>query len=212
MATDDLHAPLGLKRPTAGRPLLYSVAAAALGIATAAVVFGAAAWYEPLTHGQPAPPKGATSADTPLMVKPEPPSSASASAIPRVVPVPGTAAPLPRPLPQITGAISPAGALDGAKDQPAAPRAERIITIIDGRSGARQEVRIPATSDATSAPPPDPGLADLMRNVPDADEAAEPESQHQSQPSRPKPSAPQKRAAKPGQNVSTNSASQAPLR
>ncbi len=172
MATDDLHAPLGLKRPAAGRPLLYSVAAAALGIATAAVVFGAAAWYEPLTHGQPAPPKGATSADTPLMVKPEPPSSASASAIPRVVPVPGTAAPLPRPLPQITGAISPAGALDGAKDQPAAPRAERIITIIDGRSGARQEVRIPATSDATSAPPPDPGLADLMRNVPDADEAA----------------------------------------
>ena len=53
MATDDLHAPLGLKRPAAGRPILYSVAAAALGIATAAVVFGAAAWYEPLTRSQP---------------------------------------------------------------------------------------------------------------------------------------------------------------
>jgi hypothetical protein len=68
-------------------------------------------------------------------------------------------------------------------------------------------VRIPATSDAATAPPSDPGFADLMRNVPDADDAPEP----QSQASR-KPGAPQKRPAKPAQSMSTNSAPQAPLR
>jgi hypothetical protein len=207
VATDDLHAPLGLERPAAGRPIFYSVAAAVLGIAAAAVVIGAAAWYEPHTSSRPAPPQAATPAAAPTVVKPEPPVVAGAT--PRVVQVPGTAV-LPRPLPQITGAIQPAGVPDGAKEQP--PGADRIITIIDGRSGARQEVRIPATSDTANAPPPDPGLADLMHNVPDADDAPEPEPQHQLQPSRPKPGAPQKRAAKPGPSMSTNSASQAPLR
>jgi hypothetical protein len=199
VATDDLHAPLGLKRPAAGRPILYSVAAAVLGIAAAAVVIGAAAWYEPLTRSQSA----AAQAAAPAVVKPEPPVVVGAT--PRVVQVPGTAALPGRP--QITGAIAPAGTLDGTKDQPAAPGADRIITIIDGRSGARQEVRIPATSDAATAPPSDPGFADLMRNVPDADDAPEP----QSQASR-KPGAPQKRPAKPAQSMSTNSAPQAPLR
>jgi hypothetical protein len=206
VATDDLHAPLGLERPAAGRPILYSVAAAALGIAAAAIVIGAAAWYEPLTHSQPAP-----QAATPAVLRPEPPVVAGGT--PRVVQVPGTAALPARPLPQITGTIARAGALDGAKAQPAAPPGtDRIITIIDGRSGARQEVRIPATSDAANAPPPDPGLADLMRNVPDVDDAPEPPPQPQSQLSRPKPSAPQKRPAKPGQSILMNSGPQAPLR
>jgi hypothetical protein len=210
VATDDLHAPLGLQRPAAGRPILYSVAAAALGIAAAAIAIGAAAWYEPLTRSQPGPSQAATPAVAPAVVRPGAPVVVGGT--PRVVQVPGTAALPARPLPQITGAIAPAGALDGAKDQPAAPGADRIITIIDGRSGARQEVRIPATSDAANAPPPDPGLADLMRNVPDADDAPEPPLQPQSQPSRPKPSAPQKRPAKPGQSMLMNSGPQAPLR
>jgi hypothetical protein len=212
VATDDLHAPLGLERPAAGRPILYSVAAAALGIAAAAVVIGAAAWYEPRTASQPAPLQATIPAGATAAVKPEPPVVGGAT--PRVVQIPGTAV-LPRPLPQITGAIAPAGPIapagapDSTKDQPGA---DRIITIIDGRSGARQEVRIPATSDTANAPPPDPGFADLMRSIPDADDAPEPEPQHQSQPSRPKPSAPQKRAAKPAPSLSTNSAPQAPLR
>ena len=204
MATDDLHAPLGLEKPAAGRPIVYSVAAAVLGIATAAVVIGAAAWYEPLTRSlpMPAPPQAAT---TPAVIKPEPAVVVGGPATPRVQ-VP--AQPPSRPLPQVTGAIPPAGALDGGKtqDQPAAPGStDRIITIIDGRSGARQEVRIPAGSDAATAPLRDPGFADLMRTVPDADDTPEPPPQ----PSRAKPGAPQKRA-KP--TVSTNSASQAPLR
>jgi hypothetical protein len=202
VATDDLHAPLGLERPTKGRPIVYSVAAAVLGIATAAVVIGAAIWFEPLGHSlpMPAPPQAAT----PAVV-------VGAPAPPRVE-VSRTAVPSAQPLPQITGAIPPAGTPDGA-NQPAAPGGtDRIITIIDGRSGARQEVRIPATSDTANPPSPDPGFADLMRNVPDADDAPEPEPQRQSQPSRPKSTAPQKRATKPGAILPMSSAPQAPLR
>jgi hypothetical protein len=205
VATDDLHAPLGLERPAAGRPILYSVVAAALGITTAAVVIGIVTWHEPLTRGLPGAPQAAMPAAAPAAAKPEAPVAASASVMPHVIQVPGTAAP-PSPS-QATGAISPAAALDGAKDQPPAPGTERIITIIDGRSGARQEVRIPATSDAPSAPLPDPEFGDL-RTFPDADEAPEPVPQ----PPRAKAITPPKRAAKPGQTLSTNSASPAPLR
>jgi hypothetical protein len=219
VATDDLHAPLGLGKPAAGRPVVYSVAAAVLGIATAAVVIGAAAWYEPLTRTlpSPAPPQAATP-HTPAatVAKPEPAAVVPAQAARRVE-VPGTAPPQPpaRPLPQVTGSIQPAVGLDASTDPsqdkpPAAPgHADRVITIIDGRSGARQEVRIPAASNAANAPLPDPGFTDLMggRSFPSADEAPE----LPPQPPRTKPNTPQKRA-KPGQTMSTNSASQAPLR
>jgi hypothetical protein len=206
VATDDLHAPLGLDKPAADRPIVHSVTAAVLGIAAAALVIGAAAWYAPLSRNQP------PQAATPAVVKPEPAAAMSPPATPRAVQVPGAAAPPSRP--QITGSILPAGALEAApsQDQPAAPGStDRIITIIDGRTGTRQEVRIPATSDAANAPLSDLGSADPMRNVPDTDEV--PESR--SQPSRAKPNAPQKRA-KPGQTsgqtTSTNSALQPPLR
>jgi uncharacterized protein len=208
LATDDLHAPLGLEQPAKGRPILYSAAAAVLGIAAAALVIGAATWYEPLTRSQPTPLQTAAPAVAPAAVKPELPAAVGAT--PRVVQVPGTAALPARP--QITGAIPPARAVDGAKEQPAAPGGDRIITIIDGRSGARQEVRIPATSDAANAAPPDAGFADSIRITPEADDAPEPEPQPMPQPSRPKPSAPQKRPAKQGQSLLMNSGPQAPLR
>jgi hypothetical protein len=207
VATDDLHAPLGLDKPAADRPIVHSVTAAVLGIAAAALVIGAAAWYAPLSRNQPAPPQAAT----PAVVKPEAAAAIGPAATPHAVQVPGAAAPPSRP--QITS-ILPAGALEGAAsgDQPAAPGStDRIITIIDGRTGTRQEVRIPATSDAASAPLSDLGSADPMRNVPDTDEVPEPRSQTP----RAKPNAPQKRA-KPGQTsgqtTSTNSALQPPLR
>jgi hypothetical protein len=132
------------------------------------------------------------------------------SAPPRVQ-IPATAPPPARPLSQVTGSIPSAGGIDAGKaldtsaDEPTATRgrADRIITIIDGRSGARQEVRIPASSDAASAPLADPDPTDPT--TPSADEVSPPA------PTRAKP-APQKRAAKPGPTVSTNSALQAPLR
>jgi hypothetical protein len=211
VATDDLHAPLGLDRPAAGRPVIYSVAAAVLGIAAAAVVVGIATWYEPLTRSQPAP--APATAATPARTSPEP-VVVSAPATSRVY-APGTAQPpsrslpqmtpqiVPQAMPNVTGAIPPAGA--SSQDQAAAAGGtDRIITIIDGRSGARQEVRIPATSDPAT---PDPSLADVMRVVPGGDEASEPAPQ----PSRAKPNAAQKRA-KPGPAMSTNSAPQAPMR
>jgi hypothetical protein len=205
VATDDLHAPLGLQRPAAGQPIVYSVAAAALGIATAAVVIGAAAWYDPVSRSMPtpAPPQAAI----PAMATPAPAAVVSAPAAPRLQ-IPPTALPTSRP--QVTGAIPPAAAPDDSKaPEPAAPTStDRIITIIDGRSGARQEVRIPATSNTPTAPPPDAGLADLLRGgtvLGADDDVPEPLTP----PPRAKPSAPQKRA-KPV--ISTNSASQAPLR
>ena len=205
MATDDLHAPLGLQRPAAGRPIVYSVAAAALGIATAAVAIGAAAWYDPLSRSlpTPTPPQAAI----PAMATPAPAVVVSAPATPRLQ-IPPTAPPTSRP--QVTGAIPPATAPDDSKTpEPAAPAStDRIITIIDGRSGARQEVRIPATSGTPTAPPPDAGLADLLRGgtvLGADDDVPEPLTP----PPHAKPSAPQKRA-KPA--ISTNSATQAPLR
>jgi hypothetical protein len=200
VATDDLHAPLGLETPAARRPIAHSVAAAVLGIATAAVVIGATVWYEPLNRSlpTPTPPQAAAAAAT----KPEPAVTTPAS--PRVVS--GTALP-PQARPQVTGSIQPSGGLDAApsQDNPLPGPADRVITIIDGRSGARQEVRIPASSDTAKAP--DPGLADLTHTIPSVDETPEPPPQ----PPRAKPSVPQKRA-KPGPTLSTNSASQAPLR
>jgi hypothetical protein len=208
VATDDLHAPLGLQRPAAGRPIVYAVAAAALGIATAAVVIGAAAWYDPLSRSlpTPAPPQTVSpQAAAPVVVKPD--AAVVVSAPPRAQ-VPAVAPPASRP--QVTGAIPPATAADDGKaPEPAAPAStDRIITIIDGRSGARQEVRIPATSATPTAPPPDPGVDDLLRGgtvLGADDDVPEPLTP----PPHAKPSAPQKRA-KPA--MSTNSASQAPLR
>jgi hypothetical protein len=212
VATDDLHSPLGLDKPTAGRPIIHSVAAAALGIATAALVIGAAVWYEPLTRSSPAP--APPQAATPTAAKAEP---AVAVTAPIRIQVPAAALPQPPSRPQVTGSVQPDG-IDGGKapdasQSVAAPgRGERIITIIDGRSGTRQEVKIPAGSDAANAPLADPGPDDLAHAFPSADDAPEPPPP----PSRAKPT-PQKRSAKPGPTVSTNSvstssASQAPLR
>jgi hypothetical protein len=201
VATDDLHAPLGLDKP-AGRPIVHSVAAAVLGITTAAVVIGATIWYGPLARSLPTP---APPPATPVVMTPEPTANApTTTTSPRVS---GTGVPARA---QVTGSIPPAGgfggkALDPSQDTAAAPgRADRVITIIDGRSGARQEVRIPAGSDAENAPAPDPGLANLMHDLPSAEDVPAP------QPPRAKPPTPQKRATKPV--TSTNSASQAPLR
>lgn len=143
------------------------------------------------------------------MAKPEPSVVMDGPATPRVY-APGTAQPPARPLPQVTGSIPPATA---APPPAALGSTDRVITIIDGTSGARREVRIPATSETADPPPlPDPGLTDILRTTPDTDEAQELSAQPPPQPSRAKANAPQKRAAKPGASTSTNSTSQVPVR
>lgn len=57
-----------------------------------------------------------------------------------------------------------AGAGDRAPERPSG-RGEQIVTIIDGKSGARQEVKIPATGDASTTGI-DPQLIEMTRNGP----------------------------------------------
>jgi hypothetical protein len=201
VASDDLFAPLGLdKKPVRARltPSLYPVAAGLLGLALATFAVWIMVGHDPFGGEPMAVAKANLGAATGTAVELRP-SQADAA-------------------PETTGAINPPEeiaqlkaqerAKEKALDQAAAGRGEQIVTIIDGRSGARQEVRIPATSGTPTAPPPDAGLADLLRGgtvLGADDDVPEPLTP----PPHAKPSAPQKRA-KPA--ISTNSATQAPLR
>jgi hypothetical protein len=76
--------------------------------------------------------------------------------------------------PETTGAINPPEAIaqlkaqerakEKALDQAAAGRGEQIVTIIDGRSGARQEVKIPAPVEATISQGIDAQLVEITRD------------------------------------------------
>jgi polysaccharide deacetylase 2 family uncharacterized protein YibQ len=78
--------------------------------------------------------------------------------------------------PEITGAITTVEeiaqlkaqerAKEKALDQAAASRGEQIVTIIDGRSGARQEVKIPGPVDTTISPGIDTALVEITRDGP----------------------------------------------
>jgi polysaccharide deacetylase 2 family uncharacterized protein YibQ len=78
--------------------------------------------------------------------------------------------------PEITGAISPAAeiaqlkaqerAKEKALDQAAAGRGEQIVTIIDGRNGARQEVKIPAPVETAISQGIDAELVEITRDGP----------------------------------------------
>ena len=213
MATDDLHAPLGLGKPAAGRPIVHSVAAAVLGIATAAVVIGAGRLVR-TARPQPAEPRrNLDAAGRDPLARPEPAMAASAPAHP----VSSPAASRHRISPQVTGAIPPAGGLDGKASSPPGQAGRAGQRRAHHHHHRRQERRPPGGADSRDlrvqqiAPLPDPGFSILMRGdtVLGADDAPEPLPA----PPRAKPSAPQKRAAtKPGPTLSTNSASQAPLR
>ena len=188
MATDDLYAPLGLtKKPARARlPLLvYPVAAGLLGIALAAFVIWVVVGYNPLGGKPVAVAKADPSAEgTDHAVKLRPSDSDAAA-------------------PDSTGAISPAEEIarveapertkEKAPDQAAAGRGEQIVTIIDGRSGARQEVKIPTPAEPATAPGADTDLIEMTRDgpIPRVGANGKRAAQAYAQPSGAKPNAPQ---------------------
>ena len=159
MATDDLFAPLGLdKKPARTRlpSFLLPVAAGVLGITLATFVIWVMVGHDPL-------------GGEPMAVAKVNPRGAARTVELRRSETEATP-------PEITGAITAAEeiaqlkaqerAKEKALDQAAASRGEQIVTIIDGRSGARQEVKIPGPVDATISPGIDTALFEITRDGP----------------------------------------------
>jgi len=159
VATDDLFAPLGLdKKPARARlpSFLLPVTAGVLGIALATFVIWVMVGHDPL-------------GGEPMAVAKVNPGAAARTVELR----PSETDPTP---PEFTGAITPAEeiaqlkarerAKEKALDQAAASRGEQIVTIIDGRSGARQEVKIPGPVDTTISPGIDTALVEITRDGP----------------------------------------------
>jgi hypothetical protein len=160
VATDDLNTPLGLSPPSARvrfPRLAMLTAAGLLGAVLVAFLGWGFIGSAPL-GGEPMAVVGVgVTADGTATRKPPPTpnaependSSAHAAAPPREAP------PSPKkPPPDAAGSSGPA---------------EQVVTIIDGKSGARQEVRIPASSDAGAAGgagSADPALIEVTRNGP----------------------------------------------
>jgi polysaccharide deacetylase 2 family uncharacterized protein YibQ len=157
VATDDLFAPLGLdKKPARTRltPSVYPVAAGLLGLALATFAVWVMVGHDPF-GGEPMTVAKANlgAAGTPGALRPS-----------ETVP------------PEITGAIGPAEeiarlkaqerAKEKALDQAAAGRGEQIVTIIDGRNGARQEVKIPAPAETAISQGIDAELVEITRDGP----------------------------------------------
>jgi uncharacterized protein len=156
VATDDLFAPLGQdKKPARARltPSIYPVAAGLLGLALATFVVWVMVGHDPFGGEPMAVAKanlGAAGTGNADALRPSPP--------------------------EITGAISPAAeiaqlkaqerAKEKALDQAAAGRGEQIVTIIDGRNGARQEVKIPAPLETAISQGIDAELIEITRDGP----------------------------------------------
>jgi uncharacterized protein len=163
VATDDLFAPLGLdKQPARSRllPLFYPATAGLLGLALAIFVIWVMVGHDLVGHdrlgGEP-------------MAVAKINLGAAAGAV-ELRPSDSGATPH-----ELTGAITPAGdiarleAQERGKDKAlneAAGRGERIITIIDGRSGARQEVKIPAPVETATSQGIDAQLVEITRDGP----------------------------------------------
>jgi hypothetical protein len=163
VATDDLNTPLGLNPPSARvrfPRLAMLTAAGLLGAVLVAFLGWGFIGSAPL-GGEPMAVVGVgVTADGTATRKPPPTpnaependSSAHTAAPPReaVQPPPSPK----KPPPDAAGPSGPA---------------EQVVTIIDGKSGARQEVRIPASSDAGAvggAGSADPALIEVTRNGP----------------------------------------------
>jgi uncharacterized protein len=190
VATYDLYAPLGLdKKPARARlsPVAYSVTAGLLGVAFATFVIWIVVGHDPFGGEPMALAKTNVRAAEPDQAARLPMSEPDAAS------------------PESTGTISPAEeiarlkALERAKAKSAdraAGRAEQIVTIIDGRSGARQEVRIPAPAEPAeqaNAAGIDAQLAEMTRDgpIPKVGANGMRAAQAYAQPSGAKPNAPQ---------------------
>ncbi len=159
MATDDLFAPLGLdKKPARTRltPSVYPVAAGLLGLALATFAVWVMVGHDPF-GGEPM-----------AVAKANLGAAGTGNA--------GALRPSETAPPEITGAISPAEeiahlkaqerAKEKALDLAAADRGEQIVTIIDGRNGARQEVKIPAPAETAISQGIDAELVEITRDGP----------------------------------------------
>jgi polysaccharide deacetylase 2 family uncharacterized protein YibQ len=165
VATDDLYSPLGLsKKPARFRlpPVVLAVAAGVLGIGFGILAIWVMARNDPFGGEPMAVAKadlGAVEAGVAAKLRPSQPDAA-----------PDAAAP------ENTGTISPAEEIaqlkkrekagEDIQDRATAGRGEQIVTIIDGRSGARQEVKIPAPIELGIAPAFDGGIVEMTRDGP----------------------------------------------
>jgi len=161
VATDDLYSPLGLgKKPARFRlpPVVLRVAAGALGIGLATFAIWVMVRNDPFGGEPMAVAKadlGVADAGVAAKLRPSQPDGAA---------------------PENTGTISPAEEIaqlekreqagEAIQDRAAAGRGEQIVTIIDGRSGARQEVKIPAPTGLGIAPALDGGIVEMTRDGP----------------------------------------------
>jgi hypothetical protein len=168
VATDDLNTPLGLNRPPArfrvsrlAMPLVAGFLGAILVTFLGWGLFG----NDPF-GGEPMAvvsagtrPDGAATRKPPAAPNAEPESDPGPN-----VPAPASAPALAREAGQKspTPPEKPPGSA-----RPAGP-AEQVVTIIDGKSGARQEVRIPASTEggAAGGSGADPQLIEMTRNGP----------------------------------------------
>jgi polysaccharide deacetylase 2 family uncharacterized protein YibQ len=156
VATDDLNAPLGLNRPPARSraPRLAMLLAAGLlgGILTVFLAWGLFG-NDPLGGEPMAVVSAGVTADRAAEGKPPAPPKAEPESDPNA---PARDAAQKPPMPQEKPSAGAAGPAD------------QIVTIIDGKSGARQEVRIPASTEgaASGSGGADPQLTEMTRNGP----------------------------------------------
>jgi polysaccharide deacetylase 2 family uncharacterized protein YibQ len=161
VATDDLYSPLGLgKKPARFRlpPGVLAVAAGALGIGLGTFAIWVMVRNDPF-GGEPMAVArvdlGVAEAGVAAKLRPSQPDAAA---------------------PENTGTVSPAEEIallekreqagEDIRDRAPAGRGEQIVTIIDGRSGARQEVKIPAPTELGIAPALDGGIVEMTRDGP----------------------------------------------
>jgi hypothetical protein len=143
LATDDLYTPLGLdKKPARGglSPLIYPVIPGLLGIALVTFVI----WN--VVHHDRSGGKPMAAAKTDMSA----PGHAA-----KLSPSEPDARRLKAPAPSVRPRNRPTQALERAKEETLdQAAAERMVTVIDGRTGAHQQVKIPAPAAPRSSGAP----------------------------------------------------------
>lgn len=207
---DDLNAPLGVGKPRTRRraaPFLLPALAGALGVPLVGFVVWILVVHDPL-GGEPS-----------VLVKAGMPAVLTNGGLVSAGstgdgPVPSANAAAPSLADPLPNAQEPIGIPSPGKAAaaPSAPlaRTEQTVTIIDGKSGARQEVKIPAAEEPAVGSG-DRQLLEMTRNGPiprtgpDGSRAA----QAYAQPFRAKPNAPQIAIVVSGMGVSANATAEA---
>ena len=160
MATDDLSAPLGLEKKPARfrlRPLAMPLAAGFLGTVLATFLVWGLVGNDPFGGEPMAVVDTGLIADSAAEKKPPLAPKTESAGLGRTATEPEINS---RPNASLPG--SPAATPDKPQEKAAGP-GDQIVTIIDGKSGARQEVRIPPSTETGGA---DTQLIEVTRNGP----------------------------------------------